>query len=482
MQNRKLVLLIMGVLITALLLGIFLVSNWLGRPGPRPFVFLISIDTVGAKHLGLYGNLVDGPEGAVDTMPFLSSLAAEAVVFDNAVTVASQSAPGHAAMFTGVHPINLGMYKNGIPLKSSWPTIMTELGQAGYRTYGLPNTVVLGPQVAGFHNGFNEFRVITHVQQFDNSPIPARSYRLLHDYLQQHLNTYPDVSGFFWLHNDYAHGPYRYPPRWSKHFKMPAGIKGRERLPVDLKTLHTQNQLPTAKQLQVLQIRHYRALRFMDDMFKGFFERLKDLGILERSLVIIVADHGETFEPGTSGGHSGILTEDILRIPLLIRFPQAQFAGTRVRELVDQRDILPTILHYLKLPVPASTEGRSLLPMIAGRKVWKEHVLVSAAAPLRIFSARNSEYKLIEKGRREGLANHAEISPFLPQDTLFRIADNSVVPNPAADKDAQSAFSRLRQAIDQYKTGTKTDSTPVPDAVLKMLYDSGYLDPDQNSN
>jgi arylsulfatase A-like enzyme len=98
-----------------------------------------------------------------------------------------------------------------------------------------------------------------------------------------------------------------------------------------------------------------------DHHFSELLDTLQTRGLYDRSLIVVMSDHGEEFFEHGSWTHGRTLHRESLHVPLLIKFPDRFAAGTRVTETVQQIDLLPTLLDYLEIPPPTGLRGRSLL-------------------------------------------------------------------------------------------------------------------------
>jgi len=120
---------------------------------------------------------------------------------------------------------------------------------------------------------------------------------------------------------------------------------------------------------------------YTDHELGRLFAALEERSILENTLVVITADHGESLtEHGYYFGHSHFLYEPSLRVPLLIRWPRAVPAGRIVDTPVSLLDLLPSIGDLLGIAMPAACDGRSIAPLIDGSE--------PGAAPVALFLER----------------------------------------------------------------------------------------------
>lgn len=160
-------------------------------------------------------------------------------------------------------------------------------------------------------------------------------------------------------------------------------------------------------------------VRVFDDLVAGWVRALEDLGILDDTLVVITADHGEELMERGHVGHcscnlKGTLYDESIRVPLIVRYPRKLPAGVVVPRQVSQVDLMPTVFDLLGLPTPPAMEGSSLLPLIRGEQIgFREHAFAETTPAgwqalekddRQITCVRTQEWKLIlntEAARRQ---------------------------------------------------------------------------------
>jgi arylsulfatase len=151
-------------------------------------------------------------------------------------------------------------------------------------------------------------------------------------------------------------------------------------------------------------------VRVFDDLVAGWVKALEDLRILDDTLVIVTADHGEELMERGHVGHcscnlKGTLYDEAIRVPLVMRLPGRIPAGAVVRQQVSQVDLMPTIFDLLGLPLPAGTDGESTLPLIRGEATgFREHAFAETTPAgwqalekddRELFCVRTQDWKLI---------------------------------------------------------------------------------------
>ena len=146
-------------------------------------------------------------------------------------------------------------------------------------------------------------------------------------------------------------------------------------------------------------IREYAAIyhgmvKYIDDQVGRVLKKLDDLGLADNTLVVFTSDHGDMVGAhGCIGKSITSFFDDLMRIPLVMRFPGRIRPGTVVDQLVSQVDYSPTILDYMDLPAPAKIHGRSMRPLLEGRKVaWRDYAFCQRANRLRMLRTKRWKY------------------------------------------------------------------------------------------
>ena len=292
-------------------------------------VLLVTIDTLRADRVGA--------SAGVPLTPTLDALAARGVRFTQAHAHAPLTLPAHTSIMTGLIPPTHGVHNNGsTALASSVPTLATILHDAGYRTGAFVGAFVLDARF-GLSRGFDTYddRV-----GGDTGPITFgfaersadRVTQLAGDWIlggRPAASPQPQAPSpwFAWVHLFDPHAPYRAPEQ-------------RVANPYD------------------------NEVAFADAQFGGLLERLRAAGQLESTLVVVLADHGESLGEHGEATHGLFAYEATLHIPLIIAGPALHQAV--VETPAGQADVLPTITDLLGLPAPARIEGQSLATAIRG--------------------------------------------------------------------------------------------------------------------
>jgi len=312
------------------------------HPGRMPDVFIYVIDALRADHVGCYGY-------KRDTSPTIDAFSAEGVLFEEAYTASTWTRPSVATMLSGLYPTVHGVihYSDGL---AEWPVLLPEmLRQAGYHTRGFVANATLAAAF-GLDQGYSEY-------VFRQAPATWIN-RMVGDRLAAED---PKRPVFMYLHTVEPHGPYT--PSADSFKRFDRGIKGRcdgslEALD-KLGVLHPDLSRADVEHLYDLyDAKVYEA----DQGFAGFLAALKAAGRYENSVIILTADHGEAFDEHDTLGHAWELSQEDMRVPLVIKFPQRRHAGVRVKERASLVDVTPTILSEvgLKPKLPYELPGRDL--------------------------------------------------------------------------------------------------------------------------
>jgi arylsulfatase A-like enzyme len=355
-------------------------------PPGAPNVLLIVLDTVRADHLSLYGY-------DRETTPYLHRLAREGVRFDVARSTAPWTLPSHASMFTGRWPHELAIERHG-NFGTEFPTLAEFLRDRGYATAGVVANQFFCGHSSGLARGFDVYRddSVTPGDILCSSTLGwllARNAKRARDELNAQLAADPwagfsvdfqrkdaaQVNREFldWLSNvadrpffaflNYfdAHDPYMVPQEFRRHLgKFP---HSRAEAVLLRDWWKVAKGSPTPDDVELARDAYDDCIASLDQGLSVLFEELTRRGLLERTVVIITADHGEQFGEHGHFRHGTSLYEPEIHVPLVIVAPNRLPAGRVVREPVSLRDIPATIVDLLgwrgESPFPGSSLART---------------------------------------------------------------------------------------------------------------------------
>jgi arylsulfatase A-like enzyme len=336
---------------------------------PRPNIVLVSIDTLRADHLSLYG--YERP-----TSPRLDAWARRnGVVFEHVVAPSGWTLPSHFSLFTGLEAFrHAANYYKGAFDASDYRFLAEMLRDAGYRTVAVTGGGFVHPEF-GLGRGFERFRYWKKGVQADDELVT-------HVGEAQAILDREDAGPFFLFFHTYeVHTPNpARQPFFSRFSTLPADLVS-ELVPDPpnaqagfLGSLHEAyrrdapgsevQRLPAA--LAHLPVDAYdSAVAYTDDRLGPLLERLSSPPLADHTLVAVFSDHGETLAATGRAGH-GYLSLDNLLVPLVIAGPGSRFAPREVVSQVRLIDLFATVLDVAGLPLPDGTDSRSLLDLLEG--------------------------------------------------------------------------------------------------------------------
>jgi arylsulfatase A-like enzyme len=355
-----------------------------------PNVILITLDTTRADHLGCYGY-------GVPTSPFIDSLAAQGTLFQNAYTAATWTLPAHVSLFTGQMPSVHGVGYSNFFASPNLNTLAEILKQRGYITAGFTG----GPFLSSafhVHQGFDYYdekldantklkrmfvlRAVSNLFHLQWKTVGQRNAETINRSLFPFLNWAARKKQPFFLFVNYfdPHEPYNPPEQYRRLLNIKTSMKGNIRFyPLNKKTgvaQHQDGSPLTPDEFRDLQTLYDGEIRALDDQLRLLWAKLKELGLLNKSLLILTADHGETIGEHSFLDHGHNLYQEQVRIPLLI----TGFGRWNLPRVIESPariiDILPTILEELKIPTPPNIQGQSLVQALSS--VTKTAALIPA--------------------------------------------------------------------------------------------------------
>ncbi len=317
---------------------------------PGANLILISIDTLRDDHLGCYGY-------REDTSPHIDRFAEGALRFSRARSSVGVTLPSHATMFTSLYP---GTHKAdvtlSIPLTPEVTTLAEVLRDAGYRT-------------AAVVDGGHMKRLWKLDQGFESYDVVAiEGFRTILPVALEHLERLKDEKFFFFIHTYDVHTPYR--PTDEELGLFYYGYQGGLSTPVGnvvAQALSHQQMPADLNDIRFVEAAYDGAIRWTDAQVGILLGRLEELGLGENTIVIITSDHGEGFsEHQRVACHQYGLFDELLEVPLIVRFPDGALAGSVFDYNVGLVDLMPTVLELLMLRYDGPVEGADLVSMLQG--------------------------------------------------------------------------------------------------------------------
>ena len=288
-------------------------------------VVLVSIDTLRADRLPAYGY-------AGVATPAIDRLQRDAIVFENAYSHSPLTLPSHSSLLSGLLPPEHGVRNNiGYKLDARHETLASLLHARGYATGAAVSAYVLR-RATGIDHGFDAYdevvtaagaKAIGEVQR-DGRQTVARALEWLRG-----------ASGrpfFLFVHLYEPHTP------WT----------------------------PPADELARYGATYEGEIAAADAALGRLLDGLRELGRYDEALVVLVSDHGEGLDDHGEPEHGILLYREALHVPLLVKLPRAERAGSRPKTGVGLRDVVPTVAAVLGIAAPAAARGRNLLDDATG--------------------------------------------------------------------------------------------------------------------
>jgi choline-sulfatase len=293
----------------------------------RPNVLLVTLDTTRADRIGAYGYTL------ADT-PVLDRLAREGVRFADATSQSPLTAPAHAALLTGQYPGRLGIRNNASsPIPDAAVTLAESLRGAGYRTGAFIGAFVVD-RAYGFAQGFDVFDAAFAGFRHEIKGQVQRPAKEVVDPALEFIAAAPANAPFFaWVHLYDPHTPYDPPPPYNVKFA---------KRPYDGEIAYTDAQLGR------------------------LVAALRAAGVLDRTIVAVVGDHGEALGDHGEEDHGIFLYEAVTRVPWIMRLQNGEGGGSVVAEQVRSVDLTPTILDLAGAGSSARTDGESVAALMRG--------------------------------------------------------------------------------------------------------------------
>lgn len=295
-------------------------------------ILLITLDTTRADGIGSYGY-------AEAVTPTIDALSKRGSQFDQAFSQVNLTLPSHSSILTGRYPRELGVLVNGHnALGDSHPTLATLFKERGYGTAAFVASFVLDGRF-GLARGFDVYD--DDMGEQDRKNVQPMEWQVSGDIIVDRtldwLNTAKDKPFFCWVHFYDAHDPH----------EIPKGFKGKASHPYSAE------------------------ITFMDAQIKRITDWLSANKLNEKTLIVIVGDHGESFGEHGEIGHTNFLYNTNLHVPFIFVHPKAVPEGQFISDVVELVDVFPTILDLFGMDIPDSLSSRSLTPAFRGGELDK---------------------------------------------------------------------------------------------------------------
>ena len=329
----------------------------------KPNVLLIVADALRADHLSCYGY-----DRA--TSPQIDKLAANALVFDQAMSNSPWTKPSIGSLFTSKYPHEHWAYHWMDNLSDKSLTLAEVFKNRNYATYAFQ----ANPAITEKHNfkqGFQYYKEIV----LEKADVVTSSFNA---WIQKHKKK----PFFAYLHFMDTHVPYNAPQEFSQIFGLkdnavftPGGFQT-----IDVRILGEIGLSENDKQ-NIVSL-YDGAIKYFDTHFGKIIDNLEQLGILKNTIIILTSDHGEEFWEHGGFAHGHTLYNEVLQVPLIIDY-SSRLPSKRIGSSVQLLDLFPTLLDLAGIPNDFELGGKNLLPSVLNeedihREIFFEGVLYGA--------------------------------------------------------------------------------------------------------
>lgn len=422
-------------------------------PAERPRqVLLISVDTLREDAVGALG----GHSGT----PRLDDFLEKSETWTPHYAAGTWTKPSHAGLLTGQYPFVHGAYREKAAIRPSIKTLAERFREKGFLTTAIVYDIWLGPEF-GFSRGFDEY----HVAPYKIPKLARRVSNWIADHKEDSFFLFFHV---FDVHSDFHKIPYEAPGVSARTLARELSVEDygcrdgvcASRLLNELKT----GSVPLLeREIEILKHSYDREVANVDSHLGELFENLERMGVFENMLVVFTSDHGESFVgPGRlmHGDH----WEEIVRVPLAIKWPGNERAGEKRHFVTSALDIAPTLAEFYSL----DTEE---LPGTDLRNAEASRVVFSGGYNTIVVAGK---HKAVMRGGRDHLLYDLEEDPdetrdisILDRETLARLSDLAQARRRLDRQTLERLKSRDTSGLSQFKDLSEEE--------IKRLKSFGYL-------
>ncbi len=447
----------------------FLELSVTGESTERQHVFVIVVDTLRADAL-------DGSGSSLSASPGFAAFAADAVVYENAWSASSWTLPSVVSILTGAYPFRHGVMQGTSRFsEASVPSLAQRMTDAGYRSLGISQSHVASHRF-GIDTGFEDFFISN---QLHSQRLLSQEVRriLLSRLLRLGDSPHPV---FVYLHTVAPHAPYAPPAEYRYLADAAPGSLPSEKYDPILFMAENLGEDPR-------EVAHMKALydgevAYADGELGRLFAMLRHLDLYDDSLIILLSDHGEEF--GEHGGfnHGRTLYEELLRVPMIIKYPGSRWGGQVISRRVSTVDLVPTILQTAGIEFdPEAVDGVSMSPPEVEARPAGRRLVFAEVRPAKSQLLAAVDYRTIAVGDLKCIESLTETDQFgrrVPRWQAFDLGRDPGEQQPLSDSDP--AVQRCRELLARWLASQQRDGDvdlPAVDAAaLDELRALGYIE------
>jgi arylsulfatase A-like enzyme len=447
-------------------------------PAESPNVLLISIDTLRPDHLGSYGY-------HRKTSPRFDKLASEGVLYENHISSTSWTLPAHAALFSSLLDSVHGCIETNKKLPEGISTLAEVFAKAGYKTAGFFSGPYLHPAF-GLGQGFQHYENCTsYARAIDTAPakkwamdagVMRKSHRditnpIVYAAFKKWFDQNRGSRFFMFIHMWDVHFDFIPPPPYDKMFDpdYTGTVTG-----ADFFFDPAINAKMPKRDLEHLIALYDGEIAWTDHHLGKILDDLENAGLLDKTVVAVTSDHGTEFFEHGNKSHRQTLFDEVIRIPLVIRYPASLPRGVRVNTQTHLIDVAPTLVELAGLPPMSGIMGRSLMPGALNQTSTStpESITVSELFSVgrRIRAIRTLQWKFTDHMNLK-LRYYVNLEKD-PHETRLR---TDLAGDPG--RKYLDRYRRVSRDLTEWRkrTASKSDRSTIPDDVLEQLKSLGYI-------
>lgn len=362
---------------------------------PSSAVIILTIDTLRVDHVSAFS-----PDSPAKTI-HLDALAKDGIAYTQTYSPISVTGPAFVSLMTGMplidHNVTMNVFRGGTSLSDDEDTLAERFAESDYRTGAFVSGFTLRPSL-GLDQGFDVY----------SSPTGKDRRRWGNQTASEAISWLKenDDTAFLWYHSYDAHGPW---DRWGTTCSTIASTDEERQM---LERIPQYQRIDSCIDEAEYAARYAKAVEFADKNVGRIIRALKKQGRYENALIIVTADHGESFtERELWFDHGTTAHEEQLHVPLIIKYPQNTKAGTIDDRLVSLLDIAPTILSVAELPPLPKAAGVSLTSstdpihtQIYGESSHCKKSPLLSCEPIgpkgKVFALRTTDTTIVQNGEQ----------------------------------------------------------------------------------
>ncbi|MBN1572777.1 MAG: sulfatase [Deltaproteobacteria bacterium] len=431
----------------------------------RPNIMIIALDTLRADHLGCYGY-------GRGISPNIDNFSKDATLYWNTMSQSNWTLPAFSSLFTSLYPHR---HANGIgydtknkitgsSLPKNIPNLADILSHMGYYTNAITGGYYVSDTV-GFDIGFKKFHQMGNPTQGIRKDLPLQ-IEMARDWITRNHSF---TKFFMFFHTYECHNPYRPPQKYLDMIDpLYNGPPISGNVTHDFVLKRTPGITEVTPEIVERYISLYDAeILYTDAVVGEFFGFLKEKGIYDDSLIILLSDHGDEFYERGGWNHGHTMYDELLRVPIIVKYPGGEKTGVDSLRLARLIDVMPTILFdvlgveregWFMEGVPLSEPLDDPIGIAEGKMTWDG---------MNLFSLRQGELKYVfDENERRTMVFDLKEDPGEKRNLIRKRRDEALRIESIA-KDYESIYmSNLKNLL---------DPKSVDDETIEVLKDLGYL-------